>query len=102
MGKIKRESEAPAEEVQIKQEPLDGDGDAALSYNDKLRVCSSIAHPMAPKKLSKKFYKLIKKASEHKKYINCGLKLVQKNIRLGHKGLVGLISLHIHYFQYIT
>lgn len=43
---------------------------------------------MAPKKLSKKIYKLIKKSSSHKNYIRNGLKIVQKQLRLGEKGLV--------------
>ncbi|XP_077286505.1 NHP2 ribonucleoprotein [Arctopsyche grandis] len=84
MGKIKQEA---GTETVVKVEPEDG-APESLSYADKLRVCTSIAHPMANKKLAKKCYKLIKKASEHKKYINCGLKLVQKHIRLGHKGIV--------------
>lgn len=31
------------------------------SYEDKVKLCSIIANPMAPKKLTKKIYKLIKK-----------------------------------------
>lgn len=33
-----------------------------LSYEDKVATASPIANPMAPKKLAKKLYKLIKKS----------------------------------------
>lgn len=80
MGKIKQE---PAEveentDVSIKTEPQ--------TYDEKVEHCSIIAKPMAPKKLSKKIYKLIKKSSSHKNYIRNGLKIVQKQLRLGEKG----------------
>lgn len=79
MGKIKVEpADVSMGDVSIKEE--------SGSYEEKLKNCSLIAKPMAPKKLSKKFYKLIKKASAQKKFLNCGLKLVQKQVRLGHKG----------------
>ncbi|CAH2059569.1 unnamed protein product, partial [Iphiclides podalirius] len=82
MGKIKQE---PVEvddtaEVSIKSEPQ--------TYDEKVEHCSVIAKPMAPKKLSKKIYKLIKKSSSHKNYIRNGLKIVQKQLRLGEKGIV--------------
>ncbi|XP_028166343.1 H/ACA ribonucleoprotein complex subunit 2-like protein [Ostrinia nubilalis] len=79
----------------VKQEPVDQDeqGDVSIksepqNYEDKVGHCSVIAKPMAPKKLSKKIYKLIKKSSGHKNYIRNGLKIVQKQLRLGEKGIV--------------
>lgn len=79
MGKIKTEVQDQEEQdVSIKTEPQ--------SYDDKVSHCSVIAKPMAPKKLSKKIYKLIKKSSSHKNYIRNGLKIVQKQLRLGEKG----------------
>lgn len=36
-------------------------GDKELSYEEKLRYVNKISSPMAPKKLTKKIYKLIKK-----------------------------------------
>ncbi|XP_013185029.1 H/ACA ribonucleoprotein complex subunit 2-like protein [Amyelois transitella] len=83
MGKVKKEpveQEEAAGDVTIKTEPQ--------SYDDKVDHCSVIAQPMAPKKLSKKIYKLIKKSSSHKNYIRNGLKIVQKQLRLGEKGIV--------------
>lgn len=56
MGKSKHNSESndvAAADVSIKEEEL--------SYEDKLKNVSTIAKPMAPKKLAKKCYKLIKK-----------------------------------------
>ncbi|CAH2097128.1 unnamed protein product [Euphydryas editha] len=82
MGKVKQEPVEQEEQgdVSIKNEPQ--------SYDDKVEHCSVIAKPMASKKLSKKIYKLIKKSSSHKNYIRNGLKIVQKQLRLGEKGIV--------------
>ncbi|XP_011871277.1 PREDICTED: H/ACA ribonucleoprotein complex subunit 2-like protein [Vollenhovia emeryi] len=59
-----------------------------VSYEDKLRLVNAIANPMAPKKLTKKIHKCIKKASKHKTYLRNGLKDVQKCLRKGETGLV--------------
>ncbi|XP_063629838.1 H/ACA ribonucleoprotein complex subunit 2-like protein [Cydia splendana] len=81
MGKVKQEP--------VEQEDMDTSVKAdPQSYDDKVDHCSVIAKPMAPKKLSKKIYKLIKKSSGHKNYIRNGLKIVQKQLRLGEKGMV--------------
>ncbi|XP_072935441.1 H/ACA ribonucleoprotein complex subunit 2 [Epargyreus clarus] len=81
--------------TKIKKEPMEQDdqGDVSvktesLSYDEKVEHCSVIAKPMAPKKLSKKIYKLIKKSSSHKNFVRNGLKIVQKQLRLGEKGIV--------------
>lgn len=78
MGKIKEEPVEEEDVKVVKTEPL--------SYDEKVNYCSVIAKPMAPRKLSKKIYKLIKKTSAHKSYIKNGLKLVQKQLRIGEKG----------------
>ncbi|XP_008202898.1 H/ACA ribonucleoprotein complex subunit 2-like protein [Nasonia vitripennis] len=70
------------------KENLDLSNLKEVSYEDKLKICNEIASPMAPKKLTKKIYKLIKKASKHKGYLRNGLKDVQKHIRKGETGLV--------------
>lgn len=57
MGKIKKEvSEELPEiaDVSIKEED---------TYEDKIKNANAIASPMAPKKLTKKIYKLIKKGN---------------------------------------
>ncbi|XP_045780349.1 H/ACA ribonucleoprotein complex subunit 2-like protein [Maniola jurtina] len=79
----------------VKQEPVEQEDNVNViiktelqSYDDKVEHCSVIAKPMAPKKLSKKIYKLIKKSSGHKNFIRNGLKIVQKQLRLGEKGMV--------------
>ncbi|KAK1122681.1 hypothetical protein K0M31_009124 [Melipona bicolor] len=59
-----------------------------IKYEEKLKFTSNIAKPMAPKKLTKKIYKCIKKAAKHKSYLRNGLKDVQKHLRKGEKGLV--------------
>uniref|UniRef100_A0A1B6DWE9 Ribosomal protein eL8/eL30/eS12/Gadd45 domain-containing protein n=1 Tax=Clastoptera arizonana TaxID=38151 RepID=A0A1B6DWE9_9HEMI len=47
-----------------------------------------IAHPLAPRKLTKKIHKLVKKAHAEKDYLRCGLKSVQTRILKGEKGIV--------------
>ncbi|KAK0183400.1 hypothetical protein PV327_001446 [Microctonus hyperodae] len=77
---------------ELKQHPVEESEETvaaeSITYEDKLKNCNAIAHPMAPKKLTKKIYKLIKKASKQKTYLRNGLKDVQKHIRKGEKGLV--------------
>nr|SVE76157.1 EOG090X0JRW [Daphnia hispanica] len=58
------------------------------SYEELLNHVSIIAKPMASRKLTKRIYKLLKKAAPHKGYVRNGLKDVQRRIRLGEKGLV--------------
>lgn len=68
----------------------DGSATAALAdlpYNDKLAYVSIIAQPMASKKLAKKLFKLIKKASKQKNFLRAGLRDVQMRIRKGETGL---------------
>lgn len=75
----------------IKKEPVEG-GDADVTikeedtYDDKLKNVNAIAQPMAPKKLTKKCYKLVKKAMKHKTFVRNGLKDVQSRIRKGETG----------------
>ncbi|CAG9138565.1 hypothetical protein JYU34_019254 [Plutella xylostella] len=81
MGKVKLEPvEQTDGDVSLKTEPQ--------SHEEKVDHCSVIAKPMASKKLTKKIYKLIKKSTSHKNYIRNGLKIVQKQLRLGEKGIV--------------
>ncbi|KAI8079547.1 50S ribosomal protein L30e-like protein [Gilbertella persicaria] len=54
---------------------------------ETLRFQSPIAHPLAEKKLVKKIYKTIKKASKVK-HVRRGVKEVGKALRKGEKGLV--------------
>lgn len=57
MGKVKKEKQSADEslnvtDVSVKEED---------TYDEKLKNCAIIAQPMAPKKLTKKCLKLIKK-----------------------------------------
>lgn len=57
--------------------------------DEKVTFVNAISKPMASRKLTKKVYKLIKKASkERTKNIINGLKDVQTRIRKGEKGIV--------------
>lgn len=44
------------------EEGVDAEG-KEMSYEEKVNNCNPIAHPMAPKKLTKKIYKCIKKGN---------------------------------------
>ncbi|KAL1139722.1 hypothetical protein AAG570_006700 [Ranatra chinensis] len=59
-----------------------------LTYDEKLKFVTVIAQPIAGKKLAKKIYKLIKKASKEKGNLRNGIKDVQSKIRKGERGLV--------------
>lgn len=61
---------------------------ADLPFDEKLKFVSTIAEPMASRKMAKKLFKLIKKASKHKTYLRSGLKDVQLRIRRGETGIV--------------
>ncbi|KAL1437410.1 hypothetical protein MTO96_001468 [Rhipicephalus appendiculatus] len=63
-------------------------GMESLTYEEKLAFVNPISKPMASKKFTKKLFKLVKKASKHKGYVYCGLKLVQTMIRKGQTGVV--------------
>nr|CAG4650649.1 EOG090X0JRW [Sida crystallina] len=69
--------------TKVKKEKSDGP-----SYDELLNHVSVIAKPMASRKLTKKIYKLLKKAAGQKGFVRNGLKDVQRRIRLGEKGLV--------------
>uniref|UniRef100_A0A8D9BRA5 H/ACA ribonucleoprotein complex subunit 2 n=1 Tax=Cacopsylla melanoneura TaxID=428564 RepID=A0A8D9BRA5_9HEMI len=73
-----------------KEEDLDttqAEAPGSLSYEEKLRFASPIAHPMATKKLTKKILKLIKKSNKIKDVVLSGKKRVEKGLRKGEKGL---------------
>uniref|UniRef100_A0A224Y000 Putative nucleolar protein nhp2 n=1 Tax=Panstrongylus lignarius TaxID=156445 RepID=A0A224Y000_9HEMI len=61
---------------------------STISYEDRLNFVNEISQPMAGRKLTKKIYKLIKKASKNREYCKSGLKLVQSSIRKGATGLI--------------
>ncbi|XP_076295109.1 NHP2 ribonucleoprotein [Lasioglossum baleicum] len=75
-------------EVDDSMKETDAPEGTELSYEEKLQYVNAIANPMAPKKLTKKIYKCIKKASKQKTYLRNGLKDVQKHLRKGEHGLV--------------
>ena len=61
-----------------------------LPYDQKLKFVSVIAQPMAGKKLAKKIFKLLRKASKQsrKEQLRIGLKEVQLRIRKGERGII--------------
>ncbi|KAF2890358.1 hypothetical protein ILUMI_15815 [Ignelater luminosus] len=85
MGKTKKLSQS--EDAEVDNSEVKGEVEE-VSYDQKVANACIIAKPMASKKLTKKCYKLVKKAAKHKTYVRNGLKDVQKRIRKGEKGLV--------------
>lgn len=92
MGKSKKTS--AENELQESMDVSQGDisqvneENVKLSYEEQLNYVSVIASPMAPKKLAKRLYKLIKKAHEHKGYLSFGVKDIQACLRKNEVGLV--------------
>ncbi|XP_050449643.1 H/ACA ribonucleoprotein complex subunit 2-like protein isoform X2 [Cataglyphis hispanica] len=82
---MQEEISMEVDESIVKEENIDA---PEISYEEKLQLVNAIAKPIAPKKLTKKIYKCIKKASKHKTYLRNGLKDVQKHLRKGETGLV--------------
>ncbi|XP_065184404.1 H/ACA ribonucleoprotein complex subunit 2-like protein [Sycon ciliatum] len=80
MGKHAKEKDTPKEQ---KEEPTED----RPEYEELVERVSTIAQPLASKKLTKKIYKTVKKASKSKS-LRRGVKEVQKCIRKGEKGLV--------------
>ncbi|KAF3705472.1 H/ACA ribonucleoprotein complex subunit 2-like protein [Channa argus] len=80
MTKIKKEKET--------EEPATPGGNEK-SYQELIANVNAIAQPLASRKLSKKLYKCVKKASKVKN-IRRGVKEVQKFINKGEKGIVVL------------
>uniref|UniRef100_A0A1I7V5Q3 Ribosomal_L7Ae domain-containing protein n=1 Tax=Loa loa TaxID=7209 RepID=A0A1I7V5Q3_LOALO len=59
-------------------------------YDELCTMVNAIAHPLAPRKVAKKIYKLIKKASKDKQYLRQGMCDVQKALRKNETGIVVL------------
>jgi len=70
------------------------DAEEVDSYDEKIKFVNVISTPLANKKLTKKIYKLVKKACQAK-FVKRGVKEVVKALRKGEKGfcvLAGDIS----------
>ncbi|XP_061659511.1 H/ACA ribonucleoprotein complex subunit 2-like protein [Syngnathoides biaculeatus] len=83
MTKVKKEKVAAVEEATAAK------GGNERSYQELAANVNAIAQPLATRKLSKKLYKCVKKASRLKN-IRRGVKEVQKFIGKGEKGIVVL------------
>ncbi|VDK81233.1 unnamed protein product [Onchocerca ochengi] len=59
-------------------------------YDELCTMVNAIAHPLASRKMAKKIYKLIKKASKDKQYLRQGMYDVQKALRRNETGIVVL------------
>ncbi|KAM3721736.1 putative H/ACA ribonucleoprotein complex subunit 2-like protein [Dirofilaria immitis] len=59
-------------------------------YDELCTMVNAIAHPLAPRKVAKKIYKLIKKASKDKQNLRQGMCDVQKALRRNETGVVVL------------
>ncbi|KAF7490737.1 H/ACA ribonucleoprotein complex subunit 2-like protein [Sarcoptes scabiei] len=83
-------NETITEENNVKSLPRTRKDLIELPYDKKLDFVSVIANPMAGKKLAKKLFKLMRKASKisRKELLRIGLKEVQHRIRKGERGLI--------------
>ncbi|XP_028669030.1 H/ACA ribonucleoprotein complex subunit 2-like protein [Erpetoichthys calabaricus] len=84
MTKSKKEKAAMEEE-----EEAAASGGNEKTYQELIANVNAIAQPLASRKLSKKLYKCIKKATKMKQ-VRRGVKEVQKFINKGEKGIVVL------------
>ncbi|XP_077596872.1 H/ACA ribonucleoprotein complex subunit 2-like protein [Stigmatopora nigra] len=82
-AEVKVEAE---DEVEVKVE-ADAEASHGRSYQELIANVNAIAQPLATRKLSKRIYKCVKKASRVKN-IRRGVKEVQKFLRKGEKGIV--------------
>lgn len=73
---VEIEAETPIEAIQLK------------TYEESLKYVTPIAKPMASRKLTKKIYKCVRKASKDKKQFFRGIKSVLKAIKKGETGFV--------------
>lgn len=86
----KRKSTSVADEADLSMADTSLVGDSTTkngSYDASIQYLSSIAQPLAGRKLVKKLYKITKKA-QGAKSIRKGVKEVQKFIRKGERGIV--------------
>ncbi|XP_077360907.1 H/ACA ribonucleoprotein complex subunit 2-like protein [Festucalex cinctus] len=83
MTKVKKEKVDAAEEAPA----AGGNEKSERTYEELVANVNAIARPLATRKLSKKLYKCVKKASKGKN-IRRGVKEVQKFIGKGEKGIV--------------
>ncbi|PVD30083.1 hypothetical protein C0Q70_09344 [Pomacea canaliculata] len=81
MGKDKKEK---------RQSDVNDETEKEESWEEKTKYLCSIAKPLATKKLTKRLYKTIRKASKQKNFLRKGVREVQKFIRKGEKGIVVL------------
>ncbi|MBN3317303.1 NHP2 protein, partial [Atractosteus spatula] len=72
-----------------KEKAEEESGSTENTYQDLIANINAIAQPLASRKLTKKLYKCVKKASKQKQ-IRRGVKEVQKFINKGEKGIVVL------------
>ncbi|ESO04566.1 hypothetical protein HELRODRAFT_78950 [Helobdella robusta] len=63
------------------------DNGGKVDWDELVNRCQIIANPLASRKLTKKIYKVIKKAQKAK-HLRKGIKDVQKCLRKGEKGLI--------------
>ncbi|GMR54241.1 hypothetical protein PMAYCL1PPCAC_24436, partial [Pristionchus mayeri] len=86
MGGSKRKADEPFAEEGVAEGPTTDKEE----YEALCTLANAISQPMANRKLAKKVYKLIKKASKNKGQLRQGLTDVQKAIRKKEQGLVVL------------
>ncbi|KAH7727609.1 Protein Y48A6B.3 [Aphelenchoides avenae] len=92
MAKTKLNETAENDDSMVVDQPTEAEGPVTEKgeYEELCQLVNAIAQPLANRKLAKKLYKLIKKASKDRANLRQGLADVQKAIRKDEKGLVVL------------
>uniref|UniRef100_F1L9L8 H/ACA ribonucleoprotein complex subunit 2-like protein n=1 Tax=Ascaris suum TaxID=6253 RepID=F1L9L8_ASCSU len=90
MGKVKMEVDEDVKptKAELETEIIPAPTTEKGEYEELCGMVNAIAQPLAGRKLAKKLYKLIKKASKEKTYLRQGLSDVHKAIRRNETGIV--------------
>ncbi|XP_002734677.1 H/ACA ribonucleoprotein complex subunit 2-like protein [Saccoglossus kowalevskii] len=79
----------PKKSKEVKEEQTEETESNERSYEMLVNLMNSISQPLAGRKLTKRLYKTVKKASKQKN-VRRGVKEVQKFIKKGEKGFIVL------------
>ncbi|KAK3095611.1 hypothetical protein FSP39_016645 [Pinctada imbricata] len=85
MGKEKKEKR----KSEALENSVNESNDSKEAWAEKIKFLSPISQPLAPRKLTKRLYKAVRKAQKEKQ-LRKGIREVQKFIRKGEKGIVVL------------
>jgi H/ACA ribonucleoprotein complex subunit 2 len=92
-SEIKEELDETAATIDTSGVQVEGPTTEKGEYDELCEHVNAISQPLANRKLAKKLYKLIKKASKEKKNLVQGLSDVQRAVRKDEKGIMVLAGM---------